>query len=722
MGKRLKHRLPRLLRAATVIAWTLQGLLTPWLEVPVYAANPDTSQLGVMPISLKPPAAVADLMASVNQTVPAQAVLSWTAPQGNAGGTPIPNQTVASYTVRYATFSVDSLGGDTTSWWNSPGTVSTTLQPPSYNPKTPGNLEVYVWASLSPGTTLYFALKSTSLGGVLSPIDTHASTAGQQAQALIPGALNAPSSFNGIALSSTSIQWSWSLVPGASQYLIYSDPANTLLQTLSDPTSSWIETSLTPNTAYSRKATATNGTQTSGYSPVGSRYTLAAVPGTPSVTGVTDTTISLSWTANSNSAGTNYGIERSPDGLIFSQVSLSTGTSFQDTGLTANTTYYYRLRAQNGDSIWTAYTAVVSAYTNSFSTPLRPSGILGTILPNGQFVLSWHAVTLDVNGQPISIDHYRVDRYNLIQGTVTYSAVVPAGLTSYSEPANGQINFYTVTAVTAGGDTSAPSDYVDSSPQANRYALASDDSTTRVVIPHDVAIELLAENNTYGQDLEVRFTRRSQDEVNTTLRSYHIGAYRAVAGDEIPYFSFSQPIISIQLGTGSVIGGSLSQNSVAALQNIQKTSAGSIAQIIAIYWFNGMQYVRVSDPVLTSDQALAVTVRSLGTYQIRAVTLPTKFQLTQGSPYPRVITPNGAENHRVFFFFDNPNGDAVTGAIFDIRGAKVRDLQVNSMSPTPNALVWDGRDGQGSVVPSGVYLYKISTTDGAVTGTVVVAR
>src|SRR4029077_8057671 len=105
---------------------------------------------------------------------------------------------------------------------------------------------------------------------------------------------------------------------------------NTLLQTLSDPTSSWIETGLTPNTAYSRKARTVIASETSGDSPVATRYTFAVVPGTPSVTGVTETTVALSWNANSNPSGTLYGLERSLDGVVFGQVTLLASTTDQD--------------------------------------------------------------------------------------------------------------------------------------------------------------------------------------------------------------------------------------------------------------------------------------------------------------------------------------------------------------------------------------------------------
>ena len=232
-----------------------------------------------------------------------------------------------------------------------------------------------------------------------------------------------------------------------------------------------------------------------------------------------------------------------------------------------------------------------------------------------------------------------------------------------------------------------------------------------------------------GEDLEIRLDRRPQDEVDVTLKSYHVGVYKVLTGEEIPFFSFSQSGMQVQLGLGSSLGsGQLNTNQTQALRQAMSnhanaTGAGSIAQIVSVYWYNGGSYIRVSDPVLTSDQALSVSVRNVGIYQIRATQIATQFQLTQNSPYPRVITPNDpSQNNRVFWFFDNPTGDAVSGKIYDIRGAKVRDFAMDGNSPTANSLVWDGRDNRGAVVPSGVYLYKIQAGKETQTGTVVVAR
>ena len=91
----------------------------PWLDRPAFAATSNTMRVGVTPTSQAPPDRVADLLASPNLAIEGQISLTWTAPQGNAGGVPINNQAVDHYIVRYATFSIDSLIGDTTTWWNS---------------------------------------------------------------------------------------------------------------------------------------------------------------------------------------------------------------------------------------------------------------------------------------------------------------------------------------------------------------------------------------------------------------------------------------------------------------------------------------------------------------------------------------------------------------------------------------------------------------------------
>jgi hypothetical protein len=595
-----------------------------------------------------------------------------------------------------------------------------TLQSPAYTPQAPASLEGATLSGLQPGTTYYFAVRSTNPMAILSPIDTKSATPAQQAFAFMASSLTAPGTFSGIALSTSSIEWVWGPSPGATGYEIYSHPAGQLLQTMIAPTTSWTETGLTANTAYTRKARATDGFNTTGDSSTRTIYTLANSPTTLVVNSVTTVSIDLSWDVNSNPLGTAFALERSPDGVSgFIVVSTTTASSFNDTGLALSTTYFYRVRAINGDGFTTVYTPVTSGTTAISSVnPREPNGVLATPMSNGlQVVLTWTPVTIDTSGNPITVDHYVAYRYTAIGDTPTVAGTISSPASSFTTATGGQTYFYRIQAVSNFGTSSQLSDYLDSSVAGNRYVLAADDPSTRLIIPSAAARYLLAAHNAYGEDLDVQIDHQPQEELNLTLRSYKITARKVRSHELVSGFSFPQNILSVELGLGASLGSAPGHRALPA-----GTTAGSLAQIVSIYWYNGNNFVAFGSPTLTSNQSLSVNVRNLGIYQIRAVTLGVKFRLAQGSPYPRVITPNGSENRRVFWFFENPASDIVTGSIYDIRGAHVRDLNVDSMSPTPNSLVWDGRDSNGAVVPSGVYLYKLSTADQTVTGTVVVAR
>ncbi|MBZ0315734.1 MAG: hypothetical protein K8L91_04885 [Anaerolineae bacterium] len=124
---------------------------------------------------------------------------------------------------------------------------------------------------------------------------------------------------------------------------------------------------------------------TNGQYDVFVRDTFAAPTGPLAPTGLSAATfssvqINLQWTDNSPSE-TNYGIERSPDGVSdWSQIG-STGANtvtFSDTvWIGCATTYYYRVRAfRSGDGLFSAYSNVASATT----LPCAPAGTDGVML------------------------------------------------------------------------------------------------------------------------------------------------------------------------------------------------------------------------------------------------------------------------------------------------------------------------------------------------------
>ncbi len=502
--------------------------------------------MSVRPVSSATPAIIADLVASPNPLVEGPVSLTWTAPQGNAGGHPIANQPVAAYLIHYSTISVASLGGNTTSWWNATLGTEQMLQAPANTPQAPGQLEAFTFASLTPGDTYYFGIKSISMSGITSPIDAFATTSIAQAKAVVT------------------------------------------------------------------------------HFP-----TAADVP------------------------------------------------------------------------------------------PMRPNG-LSSSASGGIFTLQWHPVTLNNLGGPVALDHYSIYRYEALNSTPTLVGTIGAGTHTFNDAIGGLVYYYRIVAVSATNRPSVPSDYMDSSGPLNRYVLAPSESASRITLPQALARELNSESNGTGDDYEIVAIRQTQNENSTTLKSYLFQVQNARTGVPITGFSFTQPIAEVQLSYGISVP-TLGLNS--QFGGLDTGQASAIAQLISLYWYNGASFIRVGGTVVLANQALMITARNMGLYEVRAISMPTSFSLTRNSPYPRVITPNHpSQNNRVFWFFDNPTDESVVGTIYDIRGAKVRDLVVDSLSPTPNSLVWDGHDSNGAVVPSGVYLYKIQAGKEKATGTIVVAR
>ena len=114
-------------------------------------------------------------------------------------------------------------------------------------------------------------------------------------------------------------------------------------------------TGLTASTSYSYRVRAYNTVGDSDYSATATAMTQAAsvVPAAPTnlkATASSRSQINLSWTDNSDNE-TGFKIERCKGSTCtnFSQIATvgANATSYSNTGLNANTTYRYRVRAYN---------------------------------------------------------------------------------------------------------------------------------------------------------------------------------------------------------------------------------------------------------------------------------------------------------------------------------------------------------------------------------------
>jgi hypothetical protein len=172
-----------------------------------------------------------------------------------------------------------------------------------------------------------------------------------------------PTGLTHTANTASSITWDWDDVVGATGYKIYrvSDDAE-----IGDVvTSTWLQQTLSPNTQYSVYVKAYNGSGTGTKSANVSVYTSAALPVLAAFSGITPTVIQANWTANSNPGTTNYYCENTTNSDNSGWV---TDLFFNNTGLTAETTYTYRVKAKNGDGDETAWVALGSETT--LETPI----------------------------------------------------------------------------------------------------------------------------------------------------------------------------------------------------------------------------------------------------------------------------------------------------------------------------------------------------------------
>src|SRR2546421_102197 len=143
------------------------------------------------------------------------------------------------------------------------------------------------------------------------------------------------------------------------------------------------DTGLTASTSYSYRVRATDAAgNLSTFSLTVTTTTMATPDTTPpssptnlTATAASATQINLSWTVSTDNVGvTGYGVERCQGAACsnFAQIAAPTTSAFNDTGLTASTSYSYRVRATDaaGNLSTFSLTVTTKIVRAHVSTPL----------------------------------------------------------------------------------------------------------------------------------------------------------------------------------------------------------------------------------------------------------------------------------------------------------------------------------------------------------------
>jgi hypothetical protein len=289
---------------------------------------------------------------------------------------------------------------------------------------TPATTTSYSDIGLLGSTSYTYRARATDTANTTGPYSTLATATTAAPTFTVPSNLTAtPSGPVQINLS-----WTAATETGGSisQYLVErcagancgNTPSNFSQVGSTPPTTTTLsDTGLLGSASYSYRVRATDAASNlSAYSAIATATTAAptlTAPASLTATAISNSQINLSWAASTESGGTisQYliescaGVNCANTPSNFSQIASSTTTGYNSTGLTASTSYSYRVRATDAAGDLSPYSTTATASTPA-ATPTAPSNLTAAAAGPVQMNLSWTAST-ESGG---TISQYLVER------------------------------------------------------------------------------------------------------------------------------------------------------------------------------------------------------------------------------------------------------------------------------------------------------------------------
>jgi len=382
-------------------------------------------------------------------------------------------------------------------------------------------------------------------------------------------------------------------------------------------------------------------------------------------TPISNTQINLGWIDNSGTE-LGYRIERKI-GFIgtYQEIAVvgANATNYQNTGLTPQTLYCYRVRAfdANGNS---AYSNEICATTSMLPT-------LAAVTPNQ--AEQNQTLTVTITGQ----------NTHFTPGSSTVSLQFSQGSSTLSINANSvnvinglslQANF-TLQRNAATGFWSVvvqtPVDGVLTLSSGFRILLGSPTSLTATTISNS-QINLSWTDNS-GTEREFRIERKIGS-----------GAFQEIA---------------------------IVEANTTAYQN-----HGLTPQTLYCYRVRAADGLNVSN---YSNEACVSTPTSVSAGR----SVPAQYQLAQNYPNPfSPLTRGSFDNPQTQIEYSLAERGEVRLEIFDVHGRKIRTLIQANQPASQYAVIWDGKDEAGVMVPSGIYFYRLQAGGFEQTRKLVVAK
>lgn len=269
------------------------------------------------------------------------------------------------------------------------------------------NIQTYTVTGLSADTTYYFKVVAENSAG--SSIDSNiAEVTTEPAPVATP---NAPTGLTVGYSTSSSLTLNWTDASGTSEsgFRIYRSATENgaysgIANVISNITT-YVNSGLTPNTTYWYKVVAYNSAGESAFSNAASSttqptpLTKPAAPTNLSVSNETSSSLTLSWTDNSNNETGFYIYRASSQYGTYIQIATTASASYTNSGLSASTTYWYKVAAYNSAGT-SAQTIAISGTTQapSVTIPAAPTYPTVSNITSDRATLSWTDNSNDESG------------------------------------------------------------------------------------------------------------------------------------------------------------------------------------------------------------------------------------------------------------------------------------------------------------------------------------
>lgn len=134
---------------------------------------------------------------------------------------------------------------------------------------------------------------------------------------------------------------------------------------------------------------------------------------------------------------------------------------------------------------------------------------------------------------------------------------------------------------------------------------------------------------------------------------------------------------------------------------------------LSVVWWDGFVWRRLGGTVNTLANTISVRISF---FKFMAIVAAPPLSPEDRRPLEKIITPNGDGINDTVFFSLGDLSENVRVEIFDVTNHPVKTIQSSS------TLQWDGRDDNGKIVETGVYIYQYEVDGKRTSGVIGVAK